>query len=90
MWSQELEWHLLAPLILFGMCYALLHGEHVRVDILYAKFTPRGKALVDLVSALLAVVSPLMRSWLSLRYVQQSYGSTRARRIRAGCRIGGC
>ncbi|MFO0463626.1 MAG: TRAP transporter small permease subunit, partial [Burkholderiales bacterium] len=27
-WAQELEWHLLAPLILFGMSYALLHGEH--------------------------------------------------------------
>ena len=35
-WAQELEWHLLAPLILFGIAYALLKGEHVRVDVLYA------------------------------------------------------
>src|SRR3972149_10883844 len=32
-WSQELEWHLLVPLILFGTSYALRHGEHVRGDI---------------------------------------------------------
>ena len=31
-WSQELEWHLMAPICLFGMSYALRHGEHVRVD----------------------------------------------------------
>ena len=38
-WAQELEWHLLAPLILFGIAYALLQGEHVRVDVVYAKFS---------------------------------------------------
>ena len=54
-WSQELEWHLLAPLILFGMSYALLHGEHVRVDVLYADFSARNKAVVDFVSALLSI-----------------------------------
>jgi TRAP-type mannitol/chloroaromatic compound transport system permease small subunit len=43
-WAQELEWHLLAPLILFGMSYALLDGEHVRVDVLYGNFSARRKA----------------------------------------------
>ena len=38
-WAQELEWHLLVPLILFGMVYAQRHGEHVRVDIFYAKYS---------------------------------------------------
>ena len=52
-WSQELEWHLMVPICLFGMSYALRHGEHVRVDILYAKFPDRAKVVVDLVSALL-------------------------------------
>src|SRR4051812_21905660 len=54
-WAQELEWHLLAPLVLFGMTYALLKGEHVRVDVLYARYTPRGQAFVDLLAALLAI-----------------------------------
>lgn len=72
-WSQELEWHLLAPLILFGMSYALRHGEHVRVDILYAKFTDRNKLIVDLFSALLSIAISILIIWLSIGYVQQSY-----------------
>lgn len=72
-WSQELEWHLLVPLVLFGMSYALRHGEHVRVDILYARFPDRAKIVVDLVSALLTVAISAIVIWLSLKYVQQSY-----------------
>lgn len=72
-WAQELEWHLLVPLVLFGMSYALRHGEHVRVDIVYARFSPRAKIVVDLVSALLTVAISALVIWLSLHYVQQSY-----------------
>ncbi len=72
-WAQELEWHLLAPLILFGMSYALLHGEHVRVDVLYANFSERNKLRVDLFSALLCIVISLIIIWLSISYVQQAY-----------------
>lgn len=72
-WSQELEWHLLVPLVLFGMSYALRHGEHVRVDILYARFSDRNKEMVNLVSALLSVAISVIVIWLSLSYVQQAY-----------------
>ena len=72
-WAQELEWHLLAPLILFGMSYALRHGEHVRVDILYGRFPDRVKVLVDLASALLAIAVSVLIIWFSLHYVEQSY-----------------
>jgi TRAP-type mannitol/chloroaromatic compound transport system permease small subunit len=72
-WAQELEWHLLAPLILFGMSYAMRHGEHVRVDILYAKFSERAKVWVDLASALLCIALCILVIWFSLHYVQQAY-----------------
>jgi TRAP-type mannitol/chloroaromatic compound transport system permease small subunit len=72
-WAQELEWHLLAPLILFGMSYALLHGEHVRVDVMYAGFSARNKLLVDLLSAFLCIAISVAVIWLSFQYVQQSY-----------------
>jgi TRAP-type mannitol/chloroaromatic compound transport system permease small subunit len=72
-WAQELEWHLLVPLILFGMSYALRHGEHVRVDIVYARLSARKKLAVDLVSALLTVAISVLIIWFSLHYVQQSY-----------------
>jgi TRAP-type mannitol/chloroaromatic compound transport system permease small subunit len=72
-WSQELEWHLLVPLILFGTSYALRHGEHVRVDIVYGKLSDRTKVIVDLVSALLCVAISVLFIWFSLHYVQQAY-----------------
>jgi len=72
-WAQELEWHLLAPLILFGSSYALRHGAHVRVDIIYGRFSERSKAIVDLASAILAIAISALFIWFSLHYVQQSY-----------------
>ena len=72
-WSQELEWHLLVPLILFGMSYALRHGEHVRVDICYARFSGRVKVFVDLASAVLVVAISVLIIWFSVKYVQQAY-----------------
>ncbi len=72
-WSQELEWHLLVPLILFGTSYALRHGDHVRVDIVYGRFSQRNKVIVDLVSAILCIAISALFIWLSLHYVQQAY-----------------
>jgi TRAP-type mannitol/chloroaromatic compound transport system permease small subunit len=72
-WSQELEWHLLAPLVLVGMTYALNKGEHVRVDVFYARYSPRGQAAVDVLAAVLAVVIAGLLIRYSIPYVQQSY-----------------
>jgi TRAP-type mannitol/chloroaromatic compound transport system permease small subunit len=72
-WSQELEWHLLAPLVLVGMTYALQQGEHVRVDIFYARYPERAKAAIDLLAAALAVVIAALVIRYSIAYVQQSY-----------------
>lgn len=72
-WAQELEWHLLVPLILFGCSYALRHGEHVRVDIVYGRFSSRTKVAVDLASSLLVIAISALFIWFSLHYVQQAY-----------------
>jgi TRAP-type mannitol/chloroaromatic compound transport system permease small subunit len=72
-WAQELEWHLLVPLTLIGMSYALRHGEHVRVDVLFAKFNERTKLAIDVISAIIAMIFSLLVIWLSLSYVEQSW-----------------
>ncbi|PYP34123.1 MAG: C4-dicarboxylate ABC transporter permease [Gemmatimonadetes bacterium] len=46
---QELEWYLFGTLYLLAAGYTLLHDEHVRVDIMYSKLTPRRKAWLDFV-----------------------------------------
>ena len=72
-WAQELEWHLLAALILLGMSYALQRGENVRVDLFYAGFSARKKFIVDVVSTLLILVIALIFIKLSLAYVAQAW-----------------
>jgi TRAP-type mannitol/chloroaromatic compound transport system permease small subunit len=72
-WAQELEWHLMSPIALIGMSYALRHGEHVRVDVLFAGFRPRTQAAIDVLSAALGIVVALIVIQLSLGYVGQSF-----------------
>jgi TRAP-type mannitol/chloroaromatic compound transport system permease small subunit len=71
--AQELEWHLLAFIVLFGMAYALLHDGHLRVDVVYARLKPGRRRLVDFLSALLSVAFALVVIDLSWAYVMQSY-----------------
>jgi TRAP-type mannitol/chloroaromatic compound transport system permease small subunit len=72
-WMQELEWHIMVPICLFGMSYALLKGEHVRVDVLFQYFSPRNKHLVDVITALLGMVFCAIVIRLSIPYVWQSW-----------------
>ena len=39
---QELEWHLMAPICMLGLSYAILKDGHVQVDILYGQL-PRAR-----------------------------------------------
>jgi TRAP-type mannitol/chloroaromatic compound transport system permease small subunit len=74
-WAQELEWHLLVPLTLVGMSYALRHGEHVRVDVLFDRFDDTTKRAIDVVAAIIAMIFSLLVIWLSLSYVGQSWSN---------------
>lgn len=47
-WFQESVTYMHAALFLVGAAYTLKHEGHVRVDIFYRKFSPRGRAWVDL------------------------------------------
>jgi TRAP-type mannitol/chloroaromatic compound transport system permease small subunit len=72
-WAQELEWHIFVPICLFGMSYALLHGEHVRVDVLFQYFSSRNKHRVEVISAFISMAFCLIVIWLSVPYVYQSW-----------------
>lgn len=48
-WVQDLSVWLLTVLVMIGGPYALLRGQFVRVDIVYARLSPTKRALVDTV-----------------------------------------
>jgi TRAP-type mannitol/chloroaromatic compound transport system permease small subunit len=70
---QELEWHLMAPVSLLCIAYAIKHDGHVRVDILYGRLSPRAQAWIDLASCCLALGLCAIIIWLAVPYVMQSY-----------------
>jgi TRAP-type mannitol/chloroaromatic compound transport system permease small subunit len=70
---QELEWHLMAPVSLLCIAYAIKHEGHIRVDVLYARLTPRWRKIIDLVSHILALVLCVIIIILSVPYVIQSF-----------------
>ena len=72
-WAQELQWHLISPIALFGMSYALLSGEQVRVDVLYERFSPALQRGTEIIGGLLMVVLGVLLVRLSLPWVELSW-----------------
>ena len=70
---QELEWHLMSPIALIGMSYALRHGDHVRVDIFFDRFGRTLKEWINLAAAIVTVVIAIIIFKLSLGFVYQAY-----------------
>lgn len=44
----EIQWYLFAAAVMLGASQVLRVNEHVRVDVLYARYTGRTQALIDL------------------------------------------
>lgn len=73
-WQTELVLSLHAVAFLAAMGYTLQEGEQVRVDVLYAHFTPRRKAWVNLLgSVLLLMPLCVLLIWFSWSFVGSSW-----------------
>lgn len=70
---QELEWHLFAVLFLVAAGYTHLKGDHVRVDIFYARRSPRTRAWIDLVCGVIFLFPTVfLLVWTSIPFVLDS------------------
>lgn len=72
-WLQELQWHLISPIALFGMSYLLLMGEQVRVDVFYERFPVNAQRVIEVIGGLLLLAMGLYIAWLTLPWVAQSF-----------------
>jgi len=52
----ELQWYMFSLVFLLGGAYTLLKDEHVRVDVIYARLSPRKKAWIDLLGTLFFLI----------------------------------
>lgn len=48
-WQFDISSMLLATLAAMGFAYVHYHHGHVRIDVIYARFSPRGKLILDIV-----------------------------------------
>lgn len=72
-WAQELQWHLMSPIALFGMSYALLCGEQVRVDVLFDRFGPTIQRAIEILGGVLMIALGVFLVKVSLPWVEMSY-----------------
>lgn len=71
---QELEWHIFDILFLLGLSYTLQTDKHVRVDIFYTNFSPRTKAITEIISQLFLILPfSLLILYVSWDFVMQSF-----------------
>jgi TRAP-type mannitol/chloroaromatic compound transport system permease small subunit len=72
--TQELEWHLFAFIFLMGAGYTLLKDGHVRVDIFYQRFGPKGRGWVNLIGVIFFLIPGCMLILLtSIPFVKSSF-----------------
>jgi TRAP-type mannitol/chloroaromatic compound transport system permease small subunit len=55
-WLQELEWHLLAVVALWGIAHMQLRGSQVRVDMFYQHYSARTKLWIEFLTAALVML----------------------------------
>ncbi len=71
---QELEWHLFAIIFLLGAGFAFKHDRHVRVDLFYAKLSPKGRAWIDLLGALFFLIPfAVLIIWTSYTFIHNAF-----------------
>jgi TRAP-type mannitol/chloroaromatic compound transport system permease small subunit len=49
-WAWPINRQLFGVFILFGGVYTLLHGGHIRVEVLYGRFSPKMKSIANLIA----------------------------------------
>ncbi|ARM30299.1 TRAP transporter small permease subunit [Prosthecochloris sp. HL-130-GSB] len=71
---QELEWHLFALIFLLAAAVTLQKDKHVRVDVLYSRFSEKQKALVTIAGTILFLVPFCVAVIISsMPFVQNSW-----------------
>ena len=72
----EIQWYLFAACVMLGASQVMRINEHVRVDVLYGRYSGRTQAILDLVGLMLFVVpSMLVMIHFSWPLFVKMYGS---------------
>jgi TRAP-type mannitol/chloroaromatic compound transport system permease small subunit len=74
LWAYEVGYMAMGANFLLGTALTLRDGGHIRIDVLYSHFTPKTKAIIDLLGLLILLLP--ISAWLTLHlwsYAWQAY-----------------
>jgi TRAP-type mannitol/chloroaromatic compound transport system permease small subunit len=70
----EIQWYLFSVIFLFGAGYTLLRDDHVRIDIIQGRLSPRAKNWIDVIGIVLFLwPMSLIIMWLAWPVFVDSY-----------------
>ena len=70
----ELQWYLFSAVFLFGAGFTLLRNEHVRIDVIAGRLTPRAQAWIDIFGTVFFLLPmALLFVWLSWPIFVRTY-----------------
>ena len=71
---QEMEWHLFASIFLIGIAYTVKEEGHVRVDVLYEKFSEKHKAWINILGCVFFLLPfAALIIWFGKDFAYESY-----------------
>ncbi|MGB8857103.1 MAG: TRAP transporter small permease subunit [Burkholderiales bacterium] len=72
----EIQWYLFAGIFLLCAAYTLYKNEHVRIDVISSRFSPRANAWVDIFGTLVFLLPmAILIMWLSWPIFMSAYHS---------------
>ena len=81
-WTVEMAQFMLAAFYMLGGGYSMQLGSHVRMDLLYSRWSPRRQALADLITSffllfylVFLLVGGISSTQYALQYGQKNYSS---------------
>ncbi|MGH7447288.1 MAG: TRAP transporter small permease subunit [Longimicrobiales bacterium] len=70
----ELQWYLFSMLFLLGAAWTLRDDAHVRVDVLYARLSPRAQSVINILGTVLLLVPfSVFVIWVSTPVIRSSW-----------------
>ena len=72
----EVQWYLFAASFLIASAYTLLNGEHVKIDVVYSRFSKRTQTKID-IFGFLCFLTPVCTAmlWFGVPFFLQGYQS---------------
>ena len=72
-WCYEMSLFIFGTFAALGGAYTFLHGGHVRMDIVHSRLSPRGKAIMDLVTFIFVFIFLGVLVWKGWEFAWRAF-----------------